>query len=162
MTTRDNILVCTNANAICDEIALRLIQLVPSRFIYRLYSPAIRVKSVPSALRSMSNVRQNALPDVSQILSKRVIICTMSIAGRLVQANITQHRPKHFAYLFIDDCTNAQEPTSLIPLMVCSEMGHVTAKVILCGDPKQMKPVVRSEMAQKLGLGSYQPLIYSQ
>lgn len=85
----------------------------------------------------------------------------MSIAGRLIQANITQHRPKHFAYLFIDDCTNAKEPTTLIPLMVCSEMEVVTAKVILCGDPKQMKPVVHSEMAKKLGLGIYQSLTNS-
>lgn len=152
-TTRDNILVCTNSNAICDEITLRLIQLVPEKLIYRLYSPGIQVKNVPLDIRKVSNVRQKSLPNFTEIISKRILICTMSMAGRLIQANINEHQPKHFSYLFIDDCTNAKEPTSLIPLIACSDMGNVTAKVILCGDPKQMTPIVHSHMAQELGLG---------
>lgn len=55
----------------------------------------------------------------------------------------------------IDECGNATEPAALIPIAgvgVSSE--GVRANIVLTGDPRQLGPVVISEKAEIMGLGT--------
>lgn len=53
-----------------------------------------------------------------------------------------------FTHVFIDESSQAMEPELLVPL---SYAGN-SAQVILCGDPRQLGPAVRSASARALGL----------
>lgn len=63
--------------------------------------------------------------------------------------------PGHFNYIMIDECGNATEPAALIPIagVGVSEIG-VRANIVLTGDPRQLGPVVISDKAEIMGLGT--------
>ena len=56
----------------------------------------------------------------------------------------------HFTHIFIDQAGQACEPESMIPIMT---MANNQTNVILSGDPKQLRPFVRSNLALSLKLG---------
>lgn len=165
-------MVCASSNAVCDEIALRIIKLIPehSSSIYRFYALSTKVKNILPELLSISSIAENEdkvyLPELKILLAKRVIVCTAFMSGRLALANIHARKPKHFSYVFIDECASVTEPDALIPASSRSKLyffinkcnsffsvglGH--AQVILSGDPQQLRAVVNSRTAQKLGYG---------
>uniref|UniRef100_A0A8D0MAG4 RNA helicase n=1 Tax=Sus scrofa TaxID=9823 RepID=A0A8D0MAG4_PIG len=72
----------------------------------------------------------------------RVLLCTCSCAASasLRDVNIRQ--------ILVDEAGLASEPETLIPLVSFSQV----EKVVLLGDHKQLRPVVKSEQLQNLGL----------
>ena len=78
---------------------------------------------------------------IDQIMSAAdVITCTLvGAAGSLLSKY-------DFHTLFIDEAAQALEPATWIPIMKA-------AKVVLAGDPFQLPPTVKSNKAQKMGLG---------
>ena len=56
----------------------------------------------------------------------------------------------HFTHIFIDEAGQAAEPESMIPIKTMSDN---RTNVILSGDPKQLGPIVRSDLALTLRLG---------
>ncbi|NP_001292205.1 3'-5' exoribonuclease HELZ2 isoform X1 [Rattus norvegicus] len=71
-----------------------------------------------------------------------VILCTCSCAasGSLKALNVRQ--------ILIDEAGMATEPETLIPLVCFSK----TEKVVLLGDHKQLRPVVKNEQLRNLGM----------
>jgi hypothetical protein len=56
----------------------------------------------------------------------------------------------HFTHIFVDEAGQAAEPEAMIPIKTMSD-GRTN--IILSGDPKQLGPIVRSDLALTLKLG---------
>lgn len=106
------------SNAACDVIASRLLKLIPEILVYRMYSFTAKTQSSPVEVRISSNVADGDAyyPCLENLSLARVLVCTLTVAGRLAQANISLKQPHHFSYLFIDECASATEPTAMIPI----------------------------------------------
>ncbi|BBN09990.1 hypothetical protein MPTK1_5g00070 [Marchantia polymorpha subsp. ruderalis] len=85
--------------------------------------------------------------ELDDMKSFRVIVCTCGAAGML-------HEPPYlgkvepFSHVFVDEAGQALLPEALIPL----SLAHSNACRVLCGDPKQLGPVVHSRLATGKGL----------
>ncbi|MBN3321629.1 HELZ2 Helicase, partial [Atractosteus spatula] len=71
-----------------------------------------------------------------------VILCTCTAAStpNLIQKVSARQ-------ILIDECAMATEPQALVPLV-----SHKPEKIVLLGDQKQLRPIVKNKMAQKLGM----------
>ncbi|XP_065080288.1 putative helicase MOV-10 [Ochlerotatus camptorhynchus] len=152
---KTHILVTAQSNSACDEVALRLMKFLTPNDLYRFYSRSSekRLDEIPEKLQYISNLSggKHSWPTWENVYQTKVLICSLSICGRLVQSKI---RNNHFKYVFIDECGSASEPAALVALAgLVSSKGKLNASVVLAGDPYQLGPVVRSELAMKMGLG---------
>lgn len=59
-------------------------------------------------------------------------------------------KPGHFTHIFIDEAGQACEPEALVPIKNLSDS---KTNVVLSGDPKQLGPIIRSDIAVKLNFG---------
>lgn len=149
------ILVAAQSNAACDEVAIRLMKHLAPKMLFRIYSRSAgkRLGEIPENLQQISNLAggTHRWPTWEEVYKTKILICSLSICGRLVQSRI---RSNHFRYVFIDECGSASEPAALTALAgMVSSRGRLNASVVLAGDPYQLGPVIRSELAAKMGLG---------
>ncbi|KAL9702500.1 hypothetical protein quinque_006018 [Culex quinquefasciatus] len=151
----EHILVTAQSNAACDELAVRLLHYLAPKSIYRFYSRSIekRLEELPEPLKQISNLADGVFlwPPWETLYKTRVIVCSLTVCGRLVQGNM---KPNHFRHVFVDECGSASEPATLVALAgLVSKRRKIPASVVLAGDPHQLGPVVRSELAEQMGLG---------
>ena len=55
----------------------------------------------------------------------------------------------HFTHIFFDEAGQATEPEAFISIKTMSD---TRTNVVLAGDPKQLGPIIRSNVARELGL----------
>ncbi|NXW66608.1 M10L1 helicase, partial [Eurystomus gularis] len=138
------ILVCAPSNAATDLICLRLHQ-------SNVLKPGAMVR-VNATFRSTEQIDDMVKPyckdgdDIQKALWFRIIITTCNSAGMFYQAEI---RLGHFTHVILDEAGQASEPETLIPIGLVSE---ANGQVVLVGDPKQLGPVIKSQMALAFGL----------
>jgi helicase MOV-10 len=82
-----------------------------------------------------------------ELLSYRVIVCTLVTSGRIVSSGVPRG---HFSHIFIDEANRAVEPECLIPITGLFHPG--ICQVVLAGDPQQLGPVLQSQIAIQHGL----------
>lgn len=152
-TSNENILVCAQSNAACDEITVRLKEFLDESAMFRMYSKSKGTEEITKSIIAFSNYFGEELkyPPLKYIYKYRVVICTLATAGCLTRANCN---PKHFKYVFIDECASAVETISLVPIVGLCTTGKIEAKIVLIGDPKQLDAVTISQSAAKLGYGT--------
>lgn len=93
-----------------------------------------------------SNFDDKSIPCLDEIYKYRIVVCTLTVAGRLAQGNISKH---HFTHMFIDECESAAETYTLVPIVgICSSFNSINAHIILSGDPQQLGPIVRSNISK--------------
>lgn len=111
----DNILVCATSNSACDEVAKRLLKTIPSHKIFRMYAKRADTSDATSDLLAASNLcgSHHYYPALSILYQYKVVICTLTTAGRLSQAGIN---PKHFSHVFVDESGSATESQTLIAI----------------------------------------------
>lgn len=149
--TDENILVCAQSNAACDELTNRLRKFLKREEMFRLVSASRDLDTIEMSVKMYSNLFGGDLkiPPLEYICKYRVVICTLATANCLARAEFD---PKHFSYVIIDECASALETMSLIPITgLCTTVGKVHSKIVLSGDPKQLDAVVKSEWSSKLG-----------
>lgn len=115
-STSGSVLVCANSNAACDEITQRLIGVLKSHEIFRMYAKSYNVEK---SIKKCSNFfdGQFRFPCLKFLYSFRVVICTLITAGNLVRArNDPNFVPGHFSTLIIDECASTNENTTLVPI----------------------------------------------
>lgn len=149
--TDQNILVCAQSNAACDELTNRLRKFLKREEMFRLVSASRDLDTIETSVKMYSNIFGGDLkiPPLEYICKYRVVLCTLATANCLARAEFD---PKHFSYVIIDECASALETMALIPVAgLCTTVAKVHSKIVLSGDPKQLDAVVKSEWASKLG-----------
>ncbi|KAM3878008.1 3'-5' exoribonuclease HELZ2 [Diretmus argenteus] len=89
-------------------------------------------------------VYKNALREARTYELQRhdIILCTCTVSSTPILTKTVSARQ-----ILIDECAMATEPQALIPL-VCNK----PEKIVLLGDHKQLRPIVKNEAVRKLGM----------
>lgn len=118
--TNDYILVLAHSNLACDEITLRLIELLGNGELFRLYAKSVKKETVHSKIKPICNLHNNEFqfPSLECLYQYRVVVSTLLTAGCLVRAREEDAAfdSGHFARVFIDEAGCVHEPTTLIPI----------------------------------------------
>lgn len=116
------------------------------------YATSVRRSCQGDELLESSNFDDKSIPCLDEIYKYRIVVCTLTVAGRLAQGNISKH---HFTHLFIDECESASETYTLVPIVgICCSLNSINAHVVLAGDPHQLGPIVRSQISKNLKLST--------
>ncbi|XP_025191199.1 probable RNA helicase armi [Melanaphis sacchari] len=83
-----------------------------------------------------------------EILKLRLVLTTEGTAGLLYMMGL---KAGTFTHIFIDEAGQSTEPEILLPLSFLDP--YRDGQVVLAGDPKQLGPVVLSNLASQSGLG---------
>ena len=119
---------------------------VPQDDILRCITDSRKEMEVPEALEDIVTF---GLMFKRRLAEVRIVAMTLTFSGKLVDAGFPVG---HFTHVFIDEAGQATEPESIIPLAgVLSRSGQV----VLAGDPRQLGPVIYSDVAAQYGLERY-------
>lgn len=142
------ILACAPSNSAADLIALRLTALSTDE-LFRAYAPSRKKDQVPDSLLPYTHTGPEghfSVPIVSTMKRFRVIVTTCVSA--IVPSGIGMPRG-HFSHVFVDEAGQATEPEVMISIKT---MCDNSTNVVLSGDPKQLGPIIRSNVAREFGL----------
>lgn len=114
------VLVCATSNSACDEVAKRLIDggMAGTDQVFRLFSKSVLSKdisTIPQCVLNASNLStgEHYFPTLEMLCTFKVIVCTLTTAGRLSQGKINA---QHFSHVFIDEAGSSTETQTLIAL----------------------------------------------
>lgn len=150
----ERILICAASNSACDEVADRLLKIIQNDQVFRMFSSSQteKIGVIPRDVLAISNLckAEHYYPTLAKLYQYKVVICTLTTAGRLSQGRIN---PLHFSHIFVDESGSATESQLLIAIAgICTTKNKIHASVTLAGDPKQLGPIIKSH-AIKLGYG---------
>lgn len=148
MDRNSRILACAPSNSAADIIAERLRDIGKSE-LFRLNAYSRPIEHLPKSLLGFSLEEGGAfrVPDINVLEKYRVIVSTCASASVPFGMGI---KPGHFTHIFIDEAGQACEPEALVPIKNLSDS---KTNVVLSGDPKQLGPIIRSDIAVKLNFG---------
>jgi len=144
------ILATAPSNAAADLLAERLKEHIQKRHILRVHAASRSISTIPESILGISNVDQGrfTFPTMEEMSKIRILVTTLVSAGRLVSASFPTG---HFTHIFIDEAGQATEPELAIPLsLVVPGKGQV----VMVGDPRQLGPVIRSNLGSRNGLST--------
>ncbi len=142
------VLVCAPSNGAADVLALRLLAADRNIALLRLNSPQRSKAELlgGDALYSVcvydSSGVYAAMPASMEGYS--VVVSTCTTSGWLQEVHRNQWVP---SLIIIDEAAQAMEAEALIPLA----MAQRDTRIVLCGDPAQLGPAVRSRDCLRLG-----------
>ncbi|KAJ8977568.1 hypothetical protein NQ317_005417 [Molorchus minor] len=153
------ILVCAPSNTATNEIALRLVNKIPSTDILRLlgniYGKDARLRELENIINVNKDDKLPYIPSLEDILKYRVVLTTLVTAARIVNGGVPAG---HYTHVFIDESGYATESQTLIAmagiLSNSKHKGNVKGQIVLAGDPRQLGPVVHSNFAKDCGYGN--------
>lgn len=155
-----HILVLAGSNTACDEIALRLLRSIskaPSqaRPLTRIFAASCdrRIDNIHDLLLEYSNMYGlHFYPDVQAVHEYRIVVCTLSLAGKLSTGGFGYDEDKRsvFTHVFVDEAAASTEAEVLMGI-TCTVAP--STNLILSGDHKQLGPVLQSHRAGDWGLG---------
>jgi len=143
------VLACAPSNSAADVVALRLSGLLKNHELFRFYAPSRERGTVPPDLLPYSFLNEDGLfshPPLSIVKTYRVIVSTCLSAAFTMGIGVERG---HFSHVFIDEAGQATEPEAMV---VVKNTAIASTKLILSGDPKQLRPIVHSAIANELGL----------
>ena len=146
------ILICAPSNTAVDVVVERLSTVVTKREMLRIVAFSRDKATVPDQIIGYTNYNRekdcfiSPVPD--SIKNFKIVAITTSYAGRLPNIGIMDH----FTHVFIDEAGHSVEPEALgclaLALKQCTSNPPVT---VLAGDPKQLGPIIRSDIAKLFG-----------
>lgn len=117
--------------------------------LLRLCAQTRKVEEMDPILTNVAHINQDdqfEIPSLSEIESCHILVCTCVSSAILSSIGLARG---HFDFIFIDEAGQATEPESMISVKM---MADDYTNVVLCGDPKQLSPIVKSAFAVALGL----------
>jgi helicase MOV-10 len=142
------ILACAPSNSAADLIASRLSNHNPNE-LFRFYAPSRFKNQVPDNLLSYTYVRHDGHFSVStldRMKQFRIVVTTCVSASMVSGIGLPQG---HYSHIFIDEVGHATEPEVFVSIKTIADK---STDIILLGDPKQLGPIIRSDIARELGL----------
>ncbi|XP_017473968.1 PREDICTED: putative helicase MOV-10 isoform X1 [Rhagoletis zephyria] len=155
---QSRILITAGSNGACDEIALRLCNVLApmneTQTITRIYSRAYeqRSENINELLLEYSNLyADHFLPDVKVLHAYRIVVCTLSIVGRLATGKFGKEIDGSgvFTHVFVDEVAASTETETLVGIMATLS---APASLVISGDHRQLGPLLNSKRAADLGL----------
>lgn len=167
------VLACAPSNSAADNIVKKMSTVLQQREMVRVMAATRQREVVEEAVfpfcRYNSQTECFDLPSVEELRKARVVVSTcfsssliamigfnwwISLLHLLHYLNISLFSflgvpRKHFTHIFVDEAGHAQEPEGLLP--AASLLGR-KATLVLVGDPNQLGPIVRSNVAKLHGL----------
>jgi len=143
------VFACAPSNSAADLLASRLAAHLSIDELFRFYAPSRFKDQVPDKLRSYVCTLPDghfSVPPMARMRRFRVVVSTCVSAS--FASGIGMPRG-HFSHIFVDEAGQATEPEAFISIKTIADD---RTNVILSGDPKQLGPILRSTVAQKLGL----------
>lgn len=113
------VLVCANSNTACDEITIRLLDVMNFIDLFRMYAKSYDPKKISDKIMPICNFidEQFKFPSLKYLFGFRVLVCTSLTAGCLTRARKDPcFDSKHFTHIIIDECASTQETVSLVPI----------------------------------------------
>jgi superfamily I DNA and/or RNA helicase len=144
---KKRVLAVAPSNTAADEMCLRLKKLGVAPGVMRRVnwhqraSNTQRPDLLPYSL--MDDKGLFKIPTAEELSGCQVIVATCFTAGALAFAGLPP-----VDLLVLDEAAQPTEPESRVALMLAGQ----ETTVVLCGDPKQLGPVVRSQSAAMCGL----------
>ncbi|KAJ8087594.1 hypothetical protein PM082_006427 [Marasmius tenuissimus] len=148
--SKARVLACAPSNSAADLIALRLRELGPD-VLFRAYAPSRFREQVPAELIPFTYCTPNGHFSVrgSERVEEFRVVVTTCISASIV-SGIGVPRG-HYSHIFVDEAGQATEPEVMVAIKM---MAGDETNVVVCGDPKQLGPIIRSSVARRLGLGA--------
>lgn len=118
-TTSKSVLVCANSNSACDEIVLRLVDVLREDEMFRMYGKSYDIRKVSEKIKPICNWLKGEFrfPSLTFLYRFRVLVCTLTTAGCLTRStDSSQFSSKHFSHIIIDECASTHETVSIIPI----------------------------------------------
>ena len=143
------VLACAPSNSAADVIARRLSGLFTNQELFRFYAPSRERGAVPHDLLQYTFMNGDGLfshPPLEIVKAYRIIVCTCLSAAFTLGIGVERG---HFSHVFIDEAAQATEPEAMV---VVKNTATTSTKLILSGDPKQLRPIILSAIANELGL----------
>ncbi|XP_017768712.1 PREDICTED: putative helicase mov-10-B.1 [Nicrophorus vespilloides] len=138
------ILVCASSNRACDMLTMKLANFCSTKELYRVQSTNSRPgNTIDETVRNYSNMIDDTFTMVTSkdLMKYNIVVSTLHLIGKFKVG----YNPDH---LFIDEAAQATEPETCIPIGILQGV----SQVVLAGDPKQLGPVVSSQVANRYGL----------
>ncbi|KAJ8047421.1 RNA helicase Mov10l1 [Holothuria leucospilota] len=142
--SHSRILACTPSNSAADLLTQRLHASgkVEVSNMVRLNAFRRQEEAIPEEIIPYCVVGD----DLEVVARHSIIIATCSSAGSFYQLGL---KAGHFTHVFIDEAGQATEPEAMV--VVALSVGR-DGQSILAGDPCQLGPVLRSDLAKRFGL----------
>ncbi|KAL0066331.1 hypothetical protein AAF712_006589 [Marasmius tenuissimus] len=144
------VFACAPSNSAADLIALRLRELGPN-VLFRAYAPSRFREQVPAELIPFTYCTPNGHFSVrgsERVKEFRVVVTTCISASIVSGIGVPRG---HYSHIFVDEAGQATEPEVMVAIKM---MAGDETNVVVCGDPKQLGPIIRSSVARRLGLGA--------
>lgn len=114
------VLVLAHSNAACEELTIRLLDLLNPGEIFRLYAKSYKKEALNARIKPISNLHNNdfQFPCLKFLYQFRVVVVTLLTAGSLVRAreHDKSFKSDHFTHVIIDEAGCIHEPASMIPI----------------------------------------------
>jgi len=148
------ILAMAPSNSAVDLIASRLASTLGPDELFRLYAPSRHLDQVPDELQRYTcrmtlegELRDCfSVPPIAILKRYKVVVCTCISASIPYGIGIPRG---HFTHIIVDEAGQASEPEVMIGIRTMADNG---TNIILAGDPKQLGPIIRSNISRALGL----------
>ena len=148
------ILACAPSNSAADLIATRLTSRLSPKELFRFYAPTRSQDLIPDELQKFVYTDNHGSLSIPSDPSPKAALNAFRVVVTTCQSGSVAHGiglPRgSFTHIFIDEAGQATEPEALVPVRT---MADAKTNVILSGDPKQLGPVIKSSIANELGLG---------
>ncbi|CAH1782580.1 unnamed protein product, partial [Owenia fusiformis] len=141
------IIACAPSNSAADLITERLHEsghIKTGEMMVRLIAFSRNIEDCPECVQPYCMTGGDEIESVSR---HRLIITTCSSTGSLYNLGL---RVGHFTHCFIDEAGQATEPEVLVAVGLVAT--HPEGQIVLAGDPMQLGPVLRSNLAKTYGL----------
>lgn len=147
------ILICAPSNTAVDVVVERLAQYVTQGEMLRLVAFSREKSSVPERIIPYTNYDEREdcfnMPAPNIIKRYKVVAVTIAFGGKLPNQGVLNH----FTHVFIDEAGHSIEADAVGCLAsVTKRSSSNPPAVILAGDPKQLGPIIRSNICKTFGL----------
>lgn len=118
--TTDNVLILAHSNAACDEIMMRLLEVLEPSYLFRLYAKSWKKESVNAKIMPNCNFYKSefCFPSWEYLKRFRVLITTLLTSGCLVRSRgqDPDFDSGHYSRVFLDEAGCVHEPASMVPI----------------------------------------------
>ena len=148
------VLVCAPTNTAADVCCEKLGQhgaIAGRAEMLRLVSYTRNRSEVPEGVRPFTqpyDSERRCYPEVDakEVLTKRIVIVTLSMGGSLCNLGVSRG---DFDLIVIDEAGQAMEPEAMAPV---ASLLAPEGQLVLAGDDKQLGPVIHHDHAKAYGL----------